>query len=141
MSRKQRKLEERLSREGTFARGEMVALKRHKLQNAPNTYTWDVTARYAMADGTQVESKRTVDFLAWEPPEVGNAVTIRYDPQDPELWVWEDHPPDLGGGSAQVVIEGESVESRLDRLKGLKDQGVIDDAEYAEQRRRILDSL
>jgi hypothetical protein len=140
MSRKQRKLEERLSREGTFARGEMVALKRHKLQNAPNTHTWDVTARYT-ADGRQVESAQTVDFLIWEPPEIGNQVPLRYDPQDPELWVWENHPPDLGGGPVQVVVEGEPVESRLDRLAGLRDQGVIDDAEYAEQRRRILDSL
>jgi len=139
VSRKQRKLEERLSREGTFARGEITALKRHKLQNARNTFTWDVTARFWTADGAQVESTQTLDFLEWSSPTVGSPATLRYDPQEPELWVWEDGPPELD--TAQVVVEGEPVESRLDRLKGLKDQGVIDDAEYAEQRRRILDSL
>jgi hypothetical protein len=183
VSRKQRKLQERLSREGTFARGEITALKRHKLQNARDTYTWDVTARFWTAEGAPVESTQTLDFLVWSSPTVGKPATLRYDPQEPALWVWEDDPPDLDGTLAQSVqvvdasgadpaqvqaqlaavrdkglltqqqyeqalsqLPGataptDGVESRLDRLKRLKDEGAIDDAEYAEQRRRILESL
>jgi hypothetical protein len=175
VSRKQRKLEERLSREGTFARGEITALKKHKLQNSRNTYTWDVTVRFWTAEGAPVESTQTLDFLVWSSPKVGKPATLRYDPQEPALWVWEDDPPDLDETITQSVqgadVEAQlaavrdkglltqqqyeqaltqlpgataptdGVESRLDRLKRLKDEGAIDDAEYAEQRRRILESL
>jgi hypothetical protein len=44
----------------------------------------------------------------------------------------------LGGAAPQP---GDPVESRLERLKQLHADGTLDDAEYAQQRQRIIESL
>ena len=43
--------------------------------------------------------------------------------------------------SSKPVVVDADIEQRLDKLKGLRDRGVITADEYSVQRRRILDSL
>ena len=48
---------------------------------------------------------------------------------------------DTGNSTSAVNPQSESIEARLQRLEKLKSTGVIDQAEYSEQRRRILSEL
>ncbi len=45
------------------------------------------------------------------------------------------------GSQTRPDAGGESTETRLQKLEGLRQKGLIDDAEYAEQRRRILGEI
>jgi hypothetical protein len=85
-----KKRRERVAADGTFTRGQVLALKKHRLQDHVNTYTWDVTVGFTTDEGNPVEATQPVEFLAWQgPPEIGDPVALRYDPAEPEYWVWE----------------------------------------------------
>jgi hypothetical protein len=45
------------------------------------------------------------------------------------------------GHLTETDVSGESIESRLAKVNELKSKGLISEAEYAEQRRKILSSL
>ncbi len=46
-----------------------------------------------------------------------------------------------GGGASGPVTDAGAVKAQLDQLDQLKAQGVLSDAEYRQQRRRVLDQL
>lgn len=52
-----------------------------------------------------------------------------------------EEPDPLNEQFGQTVAGGESTESRLKKLEGLLDSGTITEAEFAEQRRRILQEI
>jgi hypothetical protein len=123
---------ERIAQEGTFARGQITGLKQHRMQDHRNTYTWEVTVRFTTADGRQVESAQPIEFLIWEPPTVGESAPLRYDPEEPESWVWKDNPPTpapaptMASSTVQVVnTSGADPTAVQAKLAAVRDQGLI----------------
>ena len=81
----------------------------------------------------RVSKKATVPHTALASIAVGDGFRALVDPEDPDSIAIDWSSP-LGGNDSDPS-------ERLRRLDELKDQGLVDAAEYDEQRRRILDSL
>ncbi|HKJ36146.1 MAG TPA: hypothetical protein VKA36_06230 [Solirubrobacterales bacterium] len=84
----------------------------------------------------RVKKKATVPATAMGSIGIGDGFHALVDPEDHDAIAIDWQRPIAGSGG-----DGEDVGERLEELERLRDDGLVTDSEYVEQRRRILGSL
>jgi uncharacterized protein DUF3592/putative oligomerization/nucleic acid binding protein len=97
------------------------------------------------APAFEVKSTRTVSRVAL--PRLGAAYSIRYDPESPEDFAWDDSTPAVSVTRAAPIADGtppsnarvvEDPLDRLEKLADLKAKGVLTEVEFEAEKAKIL---